>query len=95
LVVGYFDIQINARLFAVLFILLRKFKQKGYITGLYLIAYGSIRFLLEPLRIQEYNLMLFGIKLSSLISVLAVVGGIVILVLMYTISKRGKGVEKG
>ena len=90
----FYEFLINLAIFAVLFILLKKIKQKGYITGLYLIAYGTIRFLLEPLRMQTYNLMLFGLKLSSLISVLAVIGGIVILVLNYTISKRGKKVGK-
>lgn len=90
----FYEFIINLAIFALLFILLKKVKQKGYITAIYLFAYGTIRFLLEPLRMEEYNLMLFGLKLSSLISVLAIVGGIVIFVLMYTISKRGKRLEK-
>lgn len=90
----FYEFLINLAIFALLFTLLKKVKQRGYITAIYLIAYGTIRFLLEPLRMQEYNLMLFGIKLSSLISAIAVVGGIVTLVLIYTISKRGKRIEK-
>jgi len=54
----------------------------------YLISYGLIRFILEPLRVAEYNLMLFGLKLSSLTSALAVVGGIVILIITYTKSRK-------
>lgn len=90
----FYEFLINLAIFALLFALLKKVKTKGYVTSAYLIAYGTIRFLLEPLRAQTYNLMLFGIKLSSLISVIAIVGGIVTLVLIYTISKRGKKLEK-
>ena len=90
----FYEFLINLGIFALLFFLLKKTQKKGVVTSVYLIAYGSIRFLLEPLRMAEYNLMLFGIKLSSLISAIAVIAGIVSLVLIYTISKRRKGVEK-
>lgn len=90
----FYEFLINLVIFTVLVFLFKKTNKKGLVTGIYLISYGAIRFLLEPLRMAEYNLMLFGIKLSSLISVLSIVSGIVILVLIYTKSKRGKKVEK-
>ena len=89
----FYESVINFAIFAVLFILLKKQKKFGLVAGIYLISYGLIRFLLEPLREAQYNLMLFSIKLSSLTSALAVLSGILILVLIYTKFKRGK-VEK-
>ena len=73
---------------------LKKTQTKGYVMSLYLVSYGVIRFLLEPLRVAEYNLMLFGLKLSSVISVVAILAGIVSFVLIYTKSKRGKSGEQ-
>ena len=90
----FYEFLINLAIFAVLLLLFKKTNKKGLITGVYLISYGAIRFLLEPLRMAEYNLMLFGIKLSSLISVLSILAGILILVLIYTKSRRGKTLEK-
>ena len=90
----FYEFLINLAIFAVLLFLFKKTNKKGLVTSIYLISYGTIRFLLEPLRMAEYNLMLFGIKLSSLISVLSILAGIVILVLIYTKSKWGKKIEK-
>ena len=84
----FYESLINFAIFALLFFLIRKTKKQGLVTGLYLILYGVIRFILEPLRQEQYNLMLFGVKLSSLTSVVSVVVGIVILVLVYTILGR-------
>jgi len=62
--------------------------------ALYLICYGTIRLIMEPMRMQEYNLMIFGIKLSSLISVISIITGIVFLILIYTKLKKGNKVEE-
>ena len=85
----FYEFLINLAIFAVLFVLIRRIKTRGYVMGLYLVMYGAIRFLLEPLREQEYNLMLFGLKLSSLTSAIAVLAGIISLVWIYTKSRRG------
>ncbi len=90
----FYECVINIAICIGLYFVLKKTKTRGYVTGVYLISYGLIRFILEPLRVATYNLMLFGIKLSSLTSALAVVCGIIILVLIYTKSRRGKESEK-
>ena len=89
----FYESIINFAIFAVLLILLKKSNKKGVVTGVYLLSYGLIRFLLEPLRESQYNLMFLGLKLSSLTSAICVLAGIVILVLIYTKSRRGK-IEK-
>lgn len=90
----FYEFLINLAIFALLFILLRKVKTKGYVTSAYLVAYGTIRFCLEPLRESTYNLMIFGLKLSSITSVMAILAGIAIFVFVYTKQKRGKINEK-
>lgn len=90
----FYEFLINLAIFALLIILFKKTNIRGLVTGIYLISYGSIRFLLEPLRMMEYNLMFLGMKLSSMISVLSIVSGIVILVLIYTKSKRSRKLEE-
>lgn len=90
----FYEFLINLAIFGVLMVIFKKTNKKGLVTSVYLISYGTIRFILEPLRMAEYNLMLFGLKLSSLISVLSILAGIVILVLIYTKSKWGRKVEK-
>lgn len=86
----FYECVINIIIFVVLLNMLKKVATKGYVTGAYLIAYGVVRFLLEPLRESQYNLMIGGAKLSSLTSAVAVIAGIVLIVLIYTISKRRK-----
>ena len=86
----FYEFLINMAIFVVLLMLIKKVKQKGVIAGIYLISYGAIRFILEPLREAEYNLMLFGLKLSSVTSVIAVAICIGILIYAYTKHKRAK-----
>ena len=90
----FYESIINLAIFAVLLVLIKRSKKVGLVSGIYLISYGLIRFLLEPLRESQYNLMLFGLKLSSVTSAIAVIIGIVIIVLIYTKFRRGE-VEKG
>ena len=86
----FYEFVINLGIFFLLLYLLKKVKTKGYVMSAYLVSYGFIRLLLEPLRVQQYNLMLFGLKLSSLTSVVAILAGIVAFVLIYTKSRRSK-----
>ena len=90
----FYEFLINLAIFALLMLLLYKIKTKGYVTSAYLVAYGTIRFILEPMRMNEYNLMIFGLKLSSIASIVALLGGIAIFVFVYTKQKRSKSVEK-
>jgi len=90
----FYEFLLNLAIFVLLLYILKKVKTKGYVMSAYLVAYGTIRFILEPLRVETYNLMLFGLKLSSLISIIAIIAGIVSFVLIYTITKRRKKDEK-
>lgn len=90
----FYEFIINLAIFALLIFLLYKIKTKGYVTSAYLVAYGTIRFILEPMRMNEYNLMIFGLKLSSIASIVALLGGIAIFVFVYTKQKRSKKLEK-
>lgn len=91
----FYESIINLAMFFGLWFLLKRTKQRGYVASAYLVGYGVVRFILEPLRVQQYNLMLWGMKLSSLTSAIAIIAGIVLFVLVYTISKRRKKVDKG
>ncbi len=84
----FYEFLINLAIFAVLLLLLKKTTTKGYVTSAYLFSYGLIRFILEPLREPTYNLMIFGLKLSSIASVVSFVAGIAIFVFVYTKQKR-------
>lgn len=90
----FYEFVINLAIFAVLLVLFKKVKTKGYVTSVYLMSYGFIRFCLEPLRMNTYNLMIFGLKMSSIASVVAFVAGIVIFVFVYTKQKRSEIYEK-
>lgn len=90
----FYEFLINLAIFFILFYLLKKVKTKGYVMSVYLFSYGFIRLLLEPLRVAQYNLMIFGLKLSSITSIIAILAGIVAFVLIYTKSKRGKKNDK-
>ncbi|MBE7082586.1 MAG: prolipoprotein diacylglyceryl transferase [Clostridiales bacterium] len=89
----FYEFLLNIGIFVGLFIMLKKVKQKGYVTATYLISYGLIRFLLEPLRMAEYNLMLFGVKLSSLTSAIALAIGVAILVVLIIKSVKSKKMQ--
>lgn len=86
----FYEFIINLIIFALLFVLLKKVKTKGYVSSAYLVAYGTIRFCLEPLRESTYNLMFMGLKLSSVTSVISILAGIAIFVFVYTKQKRGE-----
>ncbi len=50
----------------------------GYTTALYLVYYGLIRTILEPLRHSEYILMWNGLQISRLVSFLLIFVGIIL-----------------
>lgn len=61
----------------------------GYTTSLYLVYYGLVRTILEPLRDPKYILMWKGIQISRLISFLMIFVGIVLyIVISVRITKK-------
>ena len=90
----FYESIINLAIFFGLKYLLKKTTSYGYVAGAYLASYGFVRFLLEPLREGQYNLMIGNIKLSSLTSIISLVLGIVILVLTHCLSKRRKCIDE-
>ena len=65
-----------------MFLILKKVKTRGIMSSLYLICYGTVRFILEALRDESESLYLGSVKFSQLLSGLMVVGGIILLVLI-------------
>ena len=68
---------LNLVLFGILYKLAKKNPRKGTLFLGYLIGYGSIRFLLEPLRLETWKIS--GLNVSQTISILVVLIGILCL----------------
>lgn len=64
----------------IIIILVRNIKEikTGYITGIYFISYGIIRFLIESLR--QDSLMFFNFKVAQIISVLMILVGLFLII---------------
>ena len=78
-------------LFAILWILRNKFfKKKGFLTGLYLMLYGIIRFLLEFLRQPDEQLgFIIGfLTMGQILSLVAIFAGLIIILLAQKNVKR-------
>ena len=90
----FYEGTLNFLLFLVLYITFWKARTNtyGYATGGYFVGYGIIRGVLEPLRLSEYNLPLFGMETSipamTLFSIILVLGGILLIV--DTLRRDGK-----
>ena len=76
----------NVIVFAVLMLLRKKIKTKGGIFALYCIGYGIGRFAIESLRSD--SLMVGGIRVSQLVSLALIVGGLLYLILMSRFKKE-------
>lgn len=66
---------LNLVLFGGLLALSRKKRSPGFVSGIYLIGYGTIRVLLENLRPRESIWKLFGVPVALGVGVIAVVVG--------------------
>lgn len=75
----FYEFVLNLIGFGLLLFLLLKFNKKGLATGTYLLYYGSIRTLLEPLRQDEFILKFHGIPISQALSILMIILGCIIL----------------
>ena len=64
----------------IILIMIRKSKKihTGTLTGLYLIWYGSVRFIIEILRSD--SLMIGNLKIAMIISVIAIISGIITII---------------
>ncbi len=63
-------------LFFTLMWVTRRFGKPGVIAGIYLIGYGLIRFVLEPMRPENIVWKIAGIPTASLVSVVAALAGV-------------------
>lgn len=87
----FYEFLLNVLIFLVLMFMLRKtrIKKNGIIMATYLIAYGAIRACLEPLRIPKYILYVGSLRLSLLVSIIAIACGVAYFV-YYLITKLHK-----
>ena len=67
-----------------------KEKNEGYSTAVYLTIYGVIRTILEPLRQQEYILMMGNIAISRLFSFLMIFVGVILFICLKIRDKKRK-----
>ena len=62
--------------------------KNGQVTGIYLIGYGIIRFLIESLR--QDSLMFFNLKVAQIVSIIMIIIGLIIIFVKPTIEKNIK-----
>ncbi len=84
----FYEFCFNIIGFVILLIIYLKTKNKGITTASYLIYYGTIRSILEPMRQSEYILKMGSVPISLLISILMAAIGLGLLI--YCIVKRNK-----
>lgn len=85
----FYECVLNILGFVLLFCLFSKFRKNyGITTASYLIYYGAIRFLLEPLRDNEFILRLGTIPISQVMSGIMVASGIAILIAIIVKNKK-------
>lgn len=77
----FYECCLNLVGFIILSIIFFKVKQSGYVTATYLIYYGIVRTILEPLRQSDYILKLWGMPISLICSVIMIVIGVVVMAL--------------
>ena len=87
----FYESMLNLIGFVLLLFLFFKFRKDfGIATGAYLIYYGAIRFLLEPLRDGEFILRLGSLPISQIMSAVMVIAGVGILTFVIVRKKQGK-----
>lgn len=87
--------------FILISIIIRKLYTKrvfGELGAMYLIYYGIVRIILEPMREEEYIMRIFGsVSMSVLTSALFIVSGVAIIVILEIFRKKlieNKNIEK-
>ncbi len=76
----------NVIVFIILMLLRKKIKTKGGIFALYCVGYGIGRFVIESLRTD--SLMVGGLRVSQIVSLLLIAGGLLYVVLMPRFKKE-------
>ncbi len=89
--VQLFESAFEFLLFFLLWMLLRHDRLKGRLFSLYLVLYGIFRFIIEYFRGDAYRGFLFGLSTSQFISIFAVAGGAVYLVVRTIKLRRNAG----
>ena len=92
----FYEFIFNLMIFVLLMILLRKVKVsfKGVLTATYFLCYGTIRALLETLRMPQYVLYIGSIRLSLLVSILCATFGFGYLVYYFVLRIKEKKNKK-
>lgn len=87
----FYEFLTNIAGFVMLLFLLKKTKSKGIVTGAYLIFYGIVRAIMEPLRDKQFQPSGGGFNTYILISAFSIATGIAIIgYIVYTNIKRKK-----
>ncbi len=68
-------------------------KQTGFATAFFLIYYGTVRSILEPLRQSQYVLKLAGIPMSQLMSFFMIAVGVGVLIYAIYKTTKAKGLK--
>lgn len=76
----FYEFVWNLMVFAILMLIRKKVKVRGGVFALYGILYGAGRFWIESLRTD--SLMLSSLRISQIVSLVLIVGGIIYLVVM-------------
>lgn len=89
----FYESVLNILGFVLLFFLFTKYRKNyGITTGAYLIYYGTVRFLLEPLRDSEFILRLGRLPISQFMSgVMVAVGIAIIITILIKNKKKSEG----
>lgn len=90
----FYEFMANLIGFMILANLFIKQKNYGYVMAGYLFIYGTVRTILEPLRQQEYILMMGSVQVSRLFSVLMIIAGIVLFIWLKIRDKRRISYDK-
>lgn len=68
-------------------------KRSGYTTAFYLIFYGTVRTILEPMRQPEFIYTVSGVEVSRLLSIAMIVIGVVLLISIIIQASKSKKVQ--
>lgn len=86
----FYEFCANLVIFGLLSYVHLNVKKTGYVTALYLILYGVVRTVLEPLRQTEYILRFQGMPISQVLSVAMIVVGVILFVVRFSLNNKKK-----
>lgn len=78
----FYESMLNLLGFALLFILLQKTNIKGVVMSAYLMYYGLVRFIMEPMREGEFIMRVLGLPISQVLSAVMFLLGLGITILL-------------